>query len=285
MPVDDSGTVTLLARLSLSGMLIVDDGGLLVAVGVTATKPTASCWVTVTLPVTATAPAGMPPTPVTCQVRATLAVNLPDSPIPPGGYRGRAPEVIGDVRRAGGLEAGDPGLPFRAGARILVGLPHGRRDERILGHADVVAPALPGVHAGAGLEQLLRADRVRCLGGQLVRGVGRREVTCRGGRPAPHDVEGAVAGHPHAAHVAVLAVLGDEEVLPKRRADHRADTGRVELADPDAVAHRGVAGRRARIGRHERQQVVLPDRIGGSAVDGIRDRVRAGLVRGWWRRN
>ena len=93
MPVDDRGTVRLLARLSLSGMLIVDDGGLLVAVGVTATKPTASCWVTVTLPVTATAPAGMPPTPVTCQVRATLAVNLPDSPIWPGpaGCRARAP--------------------------------------------------------------------------------------------------------------------------------------------------------------------------------------------------
>ena len=83
MPEDDNGTVTLLARLSPSGTLIVDDGGVLVAVGVIDTKPAASCWVTVTLPVTATAPRGMlPPTSVTCQVRADLDVNLPDSPIP-----------------------------------------------------------------------------------------------------------------------------------------------------------------------------------------------------------
>ena len=98
MPVDDSGTVRLLARLSPSGKLIVDDDGVLVAVGVTDTKPTASCAVTVTLPVTATAPAGtpaMPPTPVTCQVRATLAVNLPDSPIPPGRVSSTRTGVIG----------------------------------------------------------------------------------------------------------------------------------------------------------------------------------------------
>ena len=80
VPDDDSGTVRLLARLSPSGKLIVDEGGVLVAVGVTATKPAAFCWVTVTLPVTATAPAGIPPTPVTCQVRADLDVNLPRQP-------------------------------------------------------------------------------------------------------------------------------------------------------------------------------------------------------------
>ena len=87
MPADESGTVRLLARLSPSGTLIVDEGGVFVSVGVTATKPAASCWVTVTLPVTATAPAGtprMPPTPVTCQLRAALEVNLPASPIWPG---------------------------------------------------------------------------------------------------------------------------------------------------------------------------------------------------------
>ena len=56
---------------------MVDDGGVLVAVGVTATKPAASCCVTVTLPVTATALAGMPPTPATCQVGAILVANSP----------------------------------------------------------------------------------------------------------------------------------------------------------------------------------------------------------------
>jgi hypothetical protein len=80
VPVDDSGTVRLLARLSPVGKLRVDDGGVLVGVGVTAKKPPDSCWVTVTLPVTATALAGMPALPVTCQVRAALAVNLPERP-------------------------------------------------------------------------------------------------------------------------------------------------------------------------------------------------------------
>ena len=105
VPVDDSGTVRLLARLSPSGKLIVDDGGLLVAVGVTATKPTASCWVTVTLPVTATAPAGMPPTPVTCQVRADVGHELPEQPDRRAAVSSTRTGVIGTYVVPAGLEA------------------------------------------------------------------------------------------------------------------------------------------------------------------------------------
>ena len=183
VPVDDSGTVRLLARLSPSGKLMrrrrrrVGRGR-----GDRHVSRPPPAAVTVTLPVTATAPAGMPPDaarPARC-VRP-VGRELARQARSPGRVSRTRTGVIGDVRRAGGLEARDPGLPFGAGARILVGLPDGRRDERILGHADVVAPALAGVHASAGLEQLLGADRVRRLG----RAAGMQRRTRGSRRPWP----------------------------------------------------------------------------------------------------
>ena len=145
---------------------------------------------------------------------------------------------------------------------------------RILGHADVVAPAahrckpVPALSSSLGLIEFERVGR------QLIGGVGRREVAGRRRRPGPARHGGCRCRPSDAAHVVVLAVLGNEEVLPQRRTDGGADIGRIELADPDTIRGRGIASRRARTGRHEGQQVVLPDRIGRPAVDRVGDRVR-----------
>src|SRR4029079_1773372 len=101
VPVDDNGTVRLLARLSPTGKLMLELGGVLVAVGVTATTPEAFCWVTVTLPVTATALAGMVPIPATCQVRAWPVVNLPETPLPERESRTRTGVIGTNVVPAG----------------------------------------------------------------------------------------------------------------------------------------------------------------------------------------
>ena len=83
VPVGESAVVMLFARVSPTGKLIVDDGGLFVGVTVTDTKPPEVCPFTVMLPVTATASAGIPRTPATAQVLAVPMVNFPARPTPP----------------------------------------------------------------------------------------------------------------------------------------------------------------------------------------------------------
>src|SRR5665811_1592372 len=82
VPVPDRATVTPLARLSPTGKLSVLVVGLLVGLGVSATKPALVWFVTVRLPVTATAPAGTPPCPLTAKVRAVAEVKVPERPVP-----------------------------------------------------------------------------------------------------------------------------------------------------------------------------------------------------------
>ena len=81
-PAGDNAVVMLLARVSPMGKLIVDDGGLLVGVTVTETKPPDVCPFTVTLPVTATAFAGIPRAPATGHDLAVPMVNFPARPMP-----------------------------------------------------------------------------------------------------------------------------------------------------------------------------------------------------------
>ena len=83
-PAGERAVVTLLARVSPTGKLIVDVEGLLFEVTVTDTKPPEVCPATVTLPVTATAFAGIPRIPATCHDRALPDVNIPSAPMPPG---------------------------------------------------------------------------------------------------------------------------------------------------------------------------------------------------------
>ena len=125
------------------------------------------------------------------------------------------------------------------------------RDLRILGHADVVAPALAGVHAGAGLEQLgfgLIEFAASPMDWWAAYDEGSRRRSRTSGSSRRGGCRCRPARSPPMKHV--LAVLGDEEVLLQRRTATERDTGGVELGDPDAVA--SVAGRRTDRSRRRR---------------------------------
>src|SRR5919112_5951869 len=80
LPAELSDAVKLFARVSPSGKLSVELGGVDVAFGVIVTNPAAVWPVTVTLPVTAIASAGIGPTPATWKLFGELVLKTPVTP-------------------------------------------------------------------------------------------------------------------------------------------------------------------------------------------------------------